>query len=399
MYSFSSFRRASNQQRLLLIDFDRILLITDVIQSLPSKGGSNDLLSFKSNRTSFILAISYTETSTIPGLTVAGANTELLKYTPAADAEYIYYGKCKCIDTIPATPDGKPTPAIISKTALDLSNIPISIVDSGSKIKPILPYVNIDSDSGKNILQEPALEIDNVIKNYDMGKLLGKELTKINETIIIGESIPGGTTTALGVMQALGFDGYNKVSSSMPDNPNELKNMVVEKALLRSKMRSGDCSNDPFRAIANFGDPLMPTIVGLAEEIISRKHKIILAGGTQMCCILALLKSLNVSLRDNICIGTTSYIINDKKSDILGLMNTISDEVPIFYIDLLLENSTKKGLRSYSEGFVKEGAGAGGTSIAAFLNNHNLTREQFLHKLEENYVRTIEKPRLVYTNK
>ena len=399
MYSFSSFRRASNQQRLLLIDFDRILLITDVIQSLPSKGGSNDLLSFKSNRTSFILAISYTETSTIPGLTVAGANTELLKYTPAADAEYIYYGKCKCIDTIPATPDGKPTPAIISKTALDLSNISISIVDSGSKIKPILPYVNIDSDSGKNILQEPALEIDNVIKNYDMGKLLGKELTKINETIIIGESIPGGTTTALGVMQALGFDGYNKVSSSMPDNPNELKNMVVEKALLRSKMRTGDCSNDPFRAIANFGDPLMPTIVGLAEEIISRKHKIILAGGTQMCCILALLKSLNVSLRDNICIGTTSYIINDHKSDILGLMNTISDEVPIFYIDLLLENSTKKGLRSYSEGFVKEGAGAGGTSIAAFLNNHNLTREQFLHKLEENYVRTIEKPRLVYTNK
>jgi len=345
------------------------------------------------------LAISYTETSTIPGLTVAGANTELLKYTPAADAEYIYYGRCKCIDTIPATPDGKPTPAIISKTALDLSNIPISIVDSGSKIKPILPYVNIDSDSGKNILQEPALEIDNVIKNYDMGKLLGKELTKINETIIIGESIPGGTTTALGVMQALGFDGYSKVSSSMPDNPNELKNMVVEKALLRSKMRTGDCSNDPFRAIANFGDPLMPTIVGLAEEIISRKHKIILAGGTQMCCILALLKSLNVRLRDNICIGTTSYIINDKKSDIVGLLNNISDEVPIFYIDLLLENSTKKGLRSYSEGFVKEGAGAGGISIAAFLNNDNLTKEQFLQKLEENYIKTIEKPRLVFTDK
>ena len=358
---------------------------------MPSKGGNNDLLSFKSNRTSFILAISYTETSTIPGLTVAGANTELLKYTPAADAEYIYYGRCKCIDTIPATPDGKPTPAIISKTALDLSNIPISVVDSGSKIKPKLPYVSIDSGFGKNILQEPGLELDNVLKNYDMGKLLGKELAKINETVIIGESIPGGTTTALGVMQALGIDGYNRVSSSMPDNPNELKTKIVEKALSRSKMRTGECSNDPFRAIANLGDPLMPTVVGIAEEIISSKKKIILAGGTQMCCILALLKSLNVRLRDNICIGTTSYIIDDKKSDIVGLMNNISDEVPIFYIDLLLENSTKKGLRSYSEGFVKEGAGAGGSSIAAFLNNDNLTKEQFLHKLEENYIKTIEK--------
>lgn len=374
-------------------------MITDTLHSLPSKGDSNDLLSFKSNRTSFVLAISYTETSTIPGLTVAGANTELLKYTPAADAEYIYYGRCKCIDTIPATPDGKPTPAIISKTALDLSNIPISIVDSGSKIKPVLPYISIDSEFGKNILQEPGLEIENVIRNYEMGKLLGKELAKINETVIVGESIPGGTTTALGVMQALGFNGYNKVSSSMPDNPNELKNKIVEKALLRSKIRTGDCSNDPFRAIASFGDPLMPTVVGLAEEVISRKRKIILAGGTQMCCILALLKSLNVRLRENICIGTTSYIINDKKSDIVGLLNNISDEVPIFYIDLLLENSTKKGLRSYSEGFVKEGAGAGGISIAAFLNNDHLTTEQFLHELDENYIKTIEKPRLVYTDK
>jgi NaMN:DMB phosphoribosyltransferase len=185
-------------------------------------------------------------------------------------------------------------------------------------------------------------------------------------------------------MQALGIDGYGMVSSSMPDNPNELKNKIVEKALSRSKIRAGDCSNDPFRAISNLGDPLMPTVVGLAEEIISNKKKIILAGGTQMCCILALLKSLNVRLKDTICIGTTSYIINDKKSDIVGLMNNISDDVPIFYIDLLLEKSTKKGLRSYSQGFVKEGTGAGGCSIAAFLNNDHLTREQFLNKIEEN---------------
>lgn len=375
------------------------MLFTDVIQSIPSKEGSNDLLPFKSDRTSFILAISYTETSTIPGLTVAGANTELLKYTPAADAEYIYYGSCKCIDTVPATPDGKPTPAIISKTALDVSNIPISVVDTGSKIKPILPYVSIDSKYGKNILQEPALELENVIKNYGMGKLLGKEMAKVNETVIIGESIPGGTTTALGVMQALGIDGYNRVSSSMPDNPNELKTKIVEKALSRSKMKTGDCLSDPFRAIANLGDPLMPTVVGLAEEILSSKKKIILAGGTQMCCILALLKSLNIRLNDNICIGTTSYIIEDNKSDIIGLVKSVSDEVPVFYIDLLLKNSTKKGLRSYSEGFVKEGAGAGGSSIAAFLNCENLTREQFLHKIEENYIKTIERPRLVFTDR
>ena len=33
------------------------------------------------------------------------------------------------LDTIPATPDGKPTPAIITKTALELFNIPITVLD------------------------------------------------------------------------------------------------------------------------------------------------------------------------------------------------------------------------------------------------------------------------------
>ena len=102
----------------------------------------NTLERFKSDNSSFLFTISYTETATIPGLTIAGANTELIKFTPAADAEYIYFGKCKCIDTIPATPDGKPTPAIITKTALELANIPITVIDCGctNQTSPSLYY-------------------------------------------------------------------------------------------------------------------------------------------------------------------------------------------------------------------------------------------------------------------
>lgn len=374
-------------------------MINTGIYRLNTKKGITDLSRFKSDKSTFIFVISYTETSTIPGLTVAGANTELLKYTPAADAEYLHYGRCKSINEIPATPDGKPTPAIITKTALDLSNIPISVVDSGSQIKPILPYVNVNSSIGKNIMIEQGMELERVLENYEMGKLIGKQVSKVNETLIIGESIPGGTTTALGVLQALGIDAYNRVSSSMPDNPNDLKNKIVQKALLRSKIKTGDCKNDPFRAISNLGDPLMPTIIGLVEEITLNNKKIILAGGTQMCCIVALLKSLNINLKNNVCIGTTSYIINDKKADVLGLIDQITDDFPIYYIDLNLENSNKKGLKSYSEGFVKEGAGAGGNAIAAFLNNEQLTQKIFLDKLEDNYKKTIEEPALLHLNK
>ena len=66
----------------------------------------------------FICIISNTETSDIPGITVAGANTELINYTSAGDSEYLYYGYCKSMNKIPVTPDGKPTPAVISRTAL-----------------------------------------------------------------------------------------------------------------------------------------------------------------------------------------------------------------------------------------------------------------------------------------
>ena len=101
-------------------------MVNSFVNVIEAKNNRIDTLErFKSNNSSFLFTISYTETATIPGLTIAGANTELIKFTPAADAEYIYFGKCKCIDTIPATPDGKPTPAIIAKTALEL---PISLL-------------------------------------------------------------------------------------------------------------------------------------------------------------------------------------------------------------------------------------------------------------------------------
>ncbi len=362
------------------------------IKTIGAKPGTFGIDDFKPNACSFLFAISYTETATIPGLTIAGANTELLKFTPAADAEYIHYGRCRCIDSIPATPDGKPTPAIITKTALGLANIPITVIDSGLAVKPILPHIDINSRFGRNIAVEKALELKDVTGNYEMGRLIGKQVSKNNDLLIIGESIPGGTTTALGVLLLLGYDAYNKVSSSMPHNPHQLKNKIVEKSMLKSGIKPGDHQNDPFGAISHLGDPMMPTVLGMVREILSNNKKVMLAGGTQMCCIVALAKSLNIRFNNNLCIGTTSYVVNDVESGMQELLSQIADDVPILYSDLGLDRSTKAGLRSYSEGFVKEGAGAGGATIAAYLKEQSLTQKVFLRDLEKNYSTTIEKP-------
>ena len=354
-----------------------------------------DINDFKTDKSIFLLAMSNTETAKIPGLTVAGANTELIKYTPAADAEYIQFGRCKSIDAIPATPDGKPTPALITKTALELANIPMLAIDAGAIVKPKMPHFNINSPSGKNIAIERALEIKDVISNYEMGKMIGTHISRKDDLIVIGESIPGGTTTALGVLSVLGINAFNKVSSSMSNNPHELKNNIIKKSLVRNSIKIGEYHNDPFNAISYMGDPMMPTICGLVEEIIYNNKKIILAGGTQMCAIVALLKALKIKLNNKLCIGTTSYVINDKSSNLIDLMNQISPDVPILYADLGLQNSQKNGLKAYADGFVKEGAGAGGATIAAKLKNDEITSNSFLKKIDEKYQETIENPMIM----
>ena len=123
----------------------------------------------------------------------------------------------------------------------------------------------------------------------------------------IGESIPGGTTTALAVLKSFGIDAH--VSSSMPKNPESLKNEIVEKALKRSD------SKDPFKIIANAGDPMIPFVAGMLSSA-SEITNVILAGGTQMTAVLALAETIGYD-KDRTALGTTSYIIDDKSANLL----------------------------------------------------------------------------------
>ena len=52
---------------------------------------------------------------------------------------------------------------------------------------------------------------------------------------------------------------------------------------------------------------MIPSVTGIAQGIIENGGIVMLAGGTQMCCILSILKSLKVKT-DKVFIGTTKYI-------------------------------------------------------------------------------------------
>jgi len=348
---------------------------------------SNVIEKFLTTNPIFVCVISYTETSQIPGITFAGANPDLIKYTPAADSEFLYYGKCFSISGVPATPDGIPTPALLTRTALLLGKIPCLVVNSGSKIDPKIPFISFGINHGKNIQYEAALELFETHQAFEYGKILGKQLSKSNDLVVLGESIPGGTTTALGVLTGFGIDANYKISSSMPNNPHDLKIRVVHEAIKNQK--TSDLI-DPFKIISLLGDPMIPAVAGIATGIIQAESRVMLAGGTQMAAVLAFMSSLNVSL-DKICIGTTSYVTKDENSDLEFLVRTISPDIPILSVNPGLGKSTKNGLIMYDKGVVKEGVGSGGTLIALLLKlNRSLDRDTFLRNIEEEYERNIE---------
>ncbi len=333
----------------------------------------NFIDSVKSGRFLFSFVISYTETSEIPGITFAGADKDSIQFTPPADAEYLHYGYCKTIDKIPMTPDGKPTPGVLTKTALESASISHLTINAGSKIVPQLPFIESGLPFGKNISAQDALTDTIVSHAVEYGQILGRSLASLTDCLIIGECIPGGTTTALAVLKALGYDA--KVSSSIPDNPVELKNQIVTSALERID------SEHPYSIVAKIGDPMIPFVAGMLSSA-SSVSKVMLAGGTQMAAVLAFASKIGFN-EENTAIGTTSYITNDNTANFKELVQEISD-IPILSVDPGMKNSKFSGLKAFSEGFAKEGVGAGGSIISSMLKTGN-NSENFLNLVEKEY--------------
>ena len=349
--------------------------MSELVIHLNTAKGNEFIDSIKKKRFSFALVISHTDTSEIPGITVAGANSEMMKFTPPADAEFLHYGSCLCIDEIPMTPNGKPTPALLTKVALESASIPHLVINAGSKIIPKLPYIATDLPSGKNISKEPALSDEDVAHAVDFGRIVGRTLASLTDCLVIGESLPGGTTTALATLKGLGYNA--KVSSSSPENPSDLKNSITDQAISRLTNKA------PFSIVANMGDPMIPFVAGMISTA-SCVSKVLLAGGTQMAAVLAFAKTLGYH-NSSVAIGTTSYVIDDKSANFLEIIKQI-DDIPVISIDPKLSESKIPGLRAFSEGFAKEGVGAGGSIISAILRA-KLTTNQLLQNIESEYNR------------
>ncbi len=315
----------------------------DIYKKIRSR---NDIL--------FILLAGSSEISKIPGISAAGVTPEMTEMTPVLDSEIIQSGKCKSYDVIPMTAEGIPTPAIITRACNELSGIDTIIIDSGFAKSPSVPFIYTGLGPAEDFTEKTALPEYQSALEY--GRYIGSMLDGKYRFIFLAESVPGGTTTAYAVLHAAGHN--QMTSSSLKNNPEELKNDIINRAFRRHSV------NGLTDAVIEYGDYMMALSLGISSKI--EKSTVIFSGGTQMGNVYMLDKEINKT--KNRYVFTTGYVMDDKKELMLDLCgdNLIYSKVDFNGID---------GLNYYDLGYVREGAGFGaalGISISLGIKEDDI---------------------------
>jgi uncharacterized protein (TIGR00303 family) len=312
----------------------------------------------------FVCVAAHTDTSSIPTISSAGASLELIPWTPAADLEALLHGRPVSLTTVPSNPLGPPGPALIARAALALGSIPWLPVTIGLRVEPAITTMKVQHAPGGRIDVEQGLNDSRML--YARGHAFGNALARRWGAVVIAETVPGGTTTAMAVLRSLG--SRHRVSSSSSDDLLSLKQSVVDRALERAHLGR---TSDVFEILDAVGDPMQPFVMGMLVSA-APNVPVLTAGGTQMAAVLAATcrlgqeTGLNLQ-RSNVLLGTTPWVARDPQSDLGGILNDCggwSGAVP----QLDFSNMRCEPLRAYERLLVKEGVGAGGACVAALTS-------------------------------
>ncbi|MFB6171645.1 MAG: nicotinate-nucleotide--dimethylbenzimidazole phosphoribosyltransferase [Haloarculaceae archaeon] len=301
-----------------------------------------------------ILAAGTTRTAEIDGISAAGADPEVMVHTPGADAEIVAYGDAVRAPVVPVSPSGCPTPAAVTRAAREVLGFDLTTIDAGLAQPTGAPTVNVGARPGHDVREQDP--VPSAVGAFEAARQFGHAVP--DDAVMVGETIPGGTTTALGVLRALGED--LPVSSSLPENPLSLKETVVDEALSASSFDPGAAAAEPKTAVRRMGDPVLAVVSGFALGAVETDTAVTLAGGTQMVAAAALVR--HAGHEGRLALATTSFVADDPSVDLgaaaaaLDLDLTITD--PGFTDDHV-------AMERYLAGEGKEGVGMGGALALA----------------------------------
>jgi uncharacterized protein (TIGR00303 family) len=337
----------------------------------------------------FTCTLGFTDTALLEGISTAGNTPESRRYTALADAEFLVNGvTSNPVFPLPPLTVGV-SPTFISRGVMERFNLPVYIFNSGLWCQPSVSVIDLGGKPANCVSTGRALPLS-VVKHLhqrglDWGELLAKQAQSQSggarsRYIILSECVVGGTTTALAVLTALGIDAGGKVNSSHPICNHQQKWGIVQQGLMNANL---SIDADPLEIIASMGDPMQVAVASMAISA-SKYTGVMLAGGTQMLAVFAVIEALNRRYNyqanlDNIIIGTTRWVAEDATGDTIGL-SRIMGNISLCATNLNFSNAHYPSLQVFEKGFVKEGVGAGGSAIASHLLGVN--KEELLSMVE-----------------
>jgi uncharacterized protein (TIGR00303 family) len=346
----------------------------------------------------FACVLGFTETGLIPGISAAGRTPEDRKLTACADAEFLYYGaEHQPKYPLPPLAAGA-SPVLISRALVEALPTPIYLFNAGLPRPPAAPTIDLGGFPARCLSQGNAMELATVQHLLEQGLNWGAVLAaNIQEGyLILGECVVGGTTTALAILTGLGIPAEGKVNSSHPVCNHGQKSALVQAGL--AKMGEIQNSIDPLQLVAAVGDPMQVVVAGMAIAA-SRRCGVLLAGGTQMLAVYALMNAIAQSYnlpwqRAEVVVGTTRWVAEDPTGGTVELaLNLAKNDIiqggetpPLIATQLSFADSRYPQLQAYEQGFVKEGMGAGGSAIAASLSL-GWQQPQLLAAIEQQFER------------
>ena len=313
-----------------------------------------------------------TETAAIDGISAAGADPELRVHTPSADLEIVASGLPALGSPVPVSPSGCPTPAVVTRAVRELlgpERLPVEFIDAGLDAPTTAATRGVGAPPGGDVRDpEPVPEAATV---FERAGSLAPELAASGggvapergddepAELLVAETIPGGTTTALGVLTALGERAA--VSSSLPANPIERKRRVVAEGLDASGLDPGGAAGDPIEAVRLAGDPVLAAVAGLIAGCADEGVDVTLAGGTQLAAAAALARHAGVERR--FPLATTTLVADDPTADLAALAADL--DLTLAAADPGFAEGDHPALAAYARGEAKEGVGMGGALALA----------------------------------
>ncbi|MFC7165813.1 nicotinate-nucleotide--dimethylbenzimidazole phosphoribosyltransferase [Halospeciosus flavus] len=314
--------------------------------------------------TQFLLVAGSTRTADIEGISAAGADPALMRHTPSADAEILTYGEPVRSPVVPVSPSGCPTPAVVTRAVVEAVGHDLDfdfdfdtlVVDGGLAEPTGAPTVEVDASPGADVREPVAVSDAGAV--FAAARRFGAAHPA--DRLVLAETIPGGTTTAMGVLAALGE--RRAVSSSLPENPLALKREVVDAGLDASDVEPGALAGQPTKAVRSMGDPVLATVAGLAVGALETETEVLLAGGTQLATAGALVRHAGVEAP--LTLATTSFVAADSSAGVRDLVADLDVDLTVTDPGFDIRDD-HPAMAAFLRGEAKEGVGMGGALALA----------------------------------